>query len=244
VNVPESWLRSFCNPSLSGRRLADKLTMAGLEVEAYAPVGAQLQGDIVVAEVLSVEKHPNADKLTVCRVRAGRETVQVVCGAPNVRPGMKAPLARVGVKAVRGIESHGMLASARELGLSEDHAGVLELPATAKSGSDARKLLGLDDHVMTFKLTPNRPDCLSVLGIAREVTALTWAKLTAPAIKPVAARSKAKHPFGITHAEGCGRFAGRVIRNLDAAAPSPAWIRQRLVRPGERSFSAQVDVAN
>ncbi|HZN85385.1 MAG TPA: phenylalanine--tRNA ligase subunit beta [Burkholderiales bacterium] len=244
MNVPESWLRSFCDPSLSGRQLADKLTMAGLEVEGYAPVGAQLQGDVVVAEVLSVEKHPNADKLTVCRVRAGRDTVQVVCGAPNVRPGMKAPLARVGVKAVRGIESHGMLASARELGLSEDHSGILELPASAKPGSDARKLLGLDEHVMTFKLTPNRPDCLSVLGIAREVSALTGAKLTAPAIRPVAAESKAKHPFGITHAEGCGRFAGRVIRGVDAAAPTPGWMRQRLERAGQRSISALVDVTN
>jgi phenylalanyl-tRNA synthetase beta chain len=244
MNIPETWLRSFCDPSLSGRQLADKLTMAGLEVEAYAPVGAQLPGDVVVAEVLSVEKHPNADKLTVCRVRAGRETVQVVCGAPNVRAGMKAPLARVGMKAVRGIESHGMLASARELGMSDDHSGVLELPAAAKSGSDARKLLGLDDHVMTLKLTPNRPDCLSVLGIAREVSALTGAKLKAPAIKPVAAKSKARHPFGITHAEGCGRFAGRVIRNVNAAAPTPAWMRQRLERAGQRPISALVDVTN
>ena len=244
MNIPESWLRSFCDPSLPGRQLADKLTMAGLEVEAYAPVGAQLPGEVVVVEVLSVEKHPNADKLTVCRVRAGRETVQVVCGAPNVRAGMKAPLARVGVKAVRGVESHGMLASARELGLSDDHSGVLELPAAAKPGSDARKLLGLDDHVLTFKLTPNRSDCLSVLGVAREVSALTGAKLKAPAIKAVAAKSKAKHPFGITHAEGCGRFAGRVIRNVDAAASTPAWLRQRLERAGQRSISALVDVTN
>ena len=244
MNLPESWLRSFCDPSLSGQQLADKLTMAGLEVETYAPVVAQLQGEVVVAEVLSVEKHPNADKLTVCRVRAGRETLRVVCGAPNVRAGMKAPLARVGVKAVRGIESHGMLASARELGLSEDHSGVLELPAAAKSGSDARKLLGLDEHVMTFKLTPNRGDCLSVLGIAREVAALTGAKLRAPVIKPVAAKSKAKHPFGITHREGCGRFAGRVIRGVNAAAPTPAWMCRRLERAGQRSISALVDVTN
>ena len=244
MNIPESWLRSFCNPSLPGRQLADKLTMAGLEVETYAPVGAQLPGDVVVAEVLSVEKHPNADKLTVCRVRAGRETVQLVCGAPNVWAGMKAPLARVGVKSVRGIESHGMLASAKELGISDDHSGILELPAAAKSGSDARKLLGLDDHVMTFKLTPNRPDCLSVLGIAREVSALTGAKLNAPAIKAVAAKNKAKHPFRITHADGCGRFAGRVIRNVDAAAPTPEWMRRRLERAGQRSISALVDVTN
>jgi phenylalanyl-tRNA synthetase beta chain len=170
--------------------------------------------------------------------------VQVVCGAPNVRAGMKAPLARVGVKAVRGVDSHGMLASARELGLSEDHSGVLELPAAAKPGSDARKLLGLDDHVLTLKLTPNRADCLSVLGVAREVSALTGATLKAPAIKAVAAKSKAKHPFRITHAEGCGRFAGRVIRNVDAAAPTPGWMRQRLERAGQRSISALVDVTN
>ena len=244
MNLPESWLRSFCNPPLPGRQLADKLTMAGLEVEAYAPLGARLQGEVVVAEVLRVEKHPNADKLTVCRVRAGRETLQVVCGAPNVRAGMKAPLARVGVKTVRGIESQGMLASAKELGLSEDHSGILELPAAAKSGSDARKLLGLDEHVMTFKLTPNRGDCLSVLGIAREVSALTGAKLKSPVIRPVAAQNKAKHPFGITHAEGCGRFAGRVIRNVDAAAATPAWMRRRLERAGQRPISALVDVTN
>ena len=244
MNVPESWLRSFCNPKLSGQELADKLTMAGVEVEAYQPVGAKLEGDVVVVEVLSVEKHPNADKLTVCRVKSGKDTVQVVCGAPNVRAGMKAVLAKIGTKAVRGIDSHGMLASARELGLSDDHAGILELPATAKSGADARTLLGLDDHVMTLKLTPNRADCLSVLGVAREVAALTGSPLTLAAIKPVARKNGEKHPVRISAPEGCGRFAGRVIRNVNAAAPTPDWMKRRLERSGQRSISALVDVTN
>jgi phenylalanyl-tRNA synthetase beta chain len=243
VNIPESWLRSFCNPSLAGQALADKLTMAGVEVEDYRALGAP-PGEVVVAEVLSVEKHPNADKLTVCQVRAGKETVQVVCGAPNVRAGMKAPLARIGIKEIRGVQSHGMLASARELGLSEDHSGLLELPADAKPGANARKLLELDDHVMTLKLTPNRADCLSVLGVAREVAAITGEKLQVPAIPKIPAKSKAVHPVRISAPEGCGRFAGRVIRNVDATAPTPDWMKRRLERAGQRSISALVDVTN
>jgi phenylalanyl-tRNA synthetase beta chain len=252
MNVPESWLRSFCNPSLSGRELADKLTMAGVEVEAYEPVGPQFSG-VVVGEVLAVEKHPNADKLTVCKVKAGKETLQVVCGAPNVRAGMKAPLATVGarlpdlqIKAaeLRGVKSQGMLCSARELGLSADHSGLLELPAEAKSGADARAALGLDDHVMTLKLTPNRADCLSVLGVAREVAAITKAKLKPVEIKAVPAKNKAKHPVKLADPEGCGRFAGRVIRGVNSQAKTPAWMRERLERSGQRSISALVDVTN
>ncbi|MCD6043727.1 MAG: phenylalanine--tRNA ligase subunit beta, partial [Burkholderiales bacterium] len=251
MNIPESWLRSFCNPRLSGRELADKLTMAGVEVEAYQPVGPPFDG-VVVGEVLSVERHPHADKLTVCKVKAGKETLQVVCGAPNVRAGMKAPLARVGAKlpgleikaaSLRGVESQGMLCSARELGLSDDHSGLLELP-NAKPGSDARAALGVDDHVMTLKLTPNRADCLSVLGVAREVSAITGTSLEIPAIKAIPAKSKAKHPVRISAPEGCGRFAGRVIRGVDASAPTPAWMRERLERAGQRSISALVDVTN
>jgi phenylalanyl-tRNA synthetase beta chain len=244
VNLPESWLRSFCDPKLGGQALADKLTMAGIEVEAYQPVGAGLEGALVVAEVLAVARHPNADKLTVCQVRDGKDTVQVVCGAPNVRPGMKAVLAKIGTKALRGVDSHGMLASARELGLSEDHSGLLELPASARPGADARPLLGLDDHVLTLKLTPNRADCLCVLGVAREVSALTGSPLTPPEIKPVAKKNGEKHPLKISAPEGCGRFAGRVIRNVNAAAPVPDWIKQRLERAGQRSISALVDVTN
>jgi phenylalanyl-tRNA synthetase beta chain len=250
--VPESWLRSFCNPPISGAELAERLTMAGIEVEAYEPCGPQFSG-VVVGEILKVDRHPNADKLTVCAVSTGSEKLQVVCGAPNVRPGMKAPLATAGARLpgiqikeapLRGVNSQGMLASARELGLSNDHSGLLELPKEAKPGSDVRSVLGLDDWVMTLKLTPNRADCLSILGVAREVSALTGARLEVPAISPVSAKSGAKHAVRISAPEGCGRFAGRVIRGVNAAAPTPQWMRQRLERAGQRSISALVDVTN
>jgi phenylalanyl-tRNA synthetase beta chain len=242
MKVPESWLRSLCDPALSGRELADKLTMAGLEVEAYEPLGAQMASDVVVAEILAVEKHPNADKLTVCKVKAGKETLQVVCGAPNVRVGMKAPLARIGTKELRGVQSEGMLCSARDLGLSDDHSGLLEIEG--KAGSDARVPLGLDDHIFTLKLTPNRADCLSMLGIAREAAAVTKSKLTPVAIKPVPAKSKARHPVKLSAPQACGRFAGRVIQGVDAKAKTPQWMRERLERAGQRSISALVDVTN
>ena len=251
MNVPENWLKDFVPIKGGIGKLAHGLTMQGLEVESCASVGAALKG-VVVGKVLSVEKHPNADKLTVCTVDTGKEQVKVVCGAPNVRVGMLAPLALPGaslgkiqikVSSLRGIESHGMLCSAKELGLSEDHSGLLEL-AGAKPGSAVGKALELDEHVLGFSLTPNRGDCLSVLGIAREVSALTGAKLKAPDIKAIPARSKAKHPVRISNPEGCGRFTGRVIRNVNAAAPTPEWMRRRLERAGQRSISALVDVTN
>ncbi|HEY5899011.1 MAG TPA: phenylalanine--tRNA ligase subunit beta, partial [Burkholderiales bacterium] len=250
MNVPESWLRSFCNPSMSGAELAERLTMAGLEVEAYAPVGPHFSG-VVVGEVLSVERHPNADKLTVCTVDAGGENVRVVCGAPNVRVGMKAPLAKVGAQlpgmairktTLRGVDSAGMLCSARELGLSDDHSGLLELEG--RPGTDARTALELDDYVFTLKLTPNRADALSVLGVAREVAALTGAPLELPTIPAVPAKSAARHPVRISAPEGCGRFTGRVIRGVNAAAATPQWMKRRLERAGQRSISALVDVTN
>src|SRR6185436_2697982 len=231
MNIPESWLRALCNPRLSGRELADKLTMAGVEVEAYEPVGPKF-ANVVVGEVLEVKRHPNADKLSVCKVKAGKETVQVVCGAPNVRGGMKAPLATIGTKEIRGVRSQGMLCSARDLGLSDDHSGLLEIEG--KTGSDARAALGLDDHILTLKLTPNRADCLSVLGVAREVSALTKTRLKPVEIRAVPARSKARHPVKLPAPEGCGRFTGRVIRGVNARAPSPAWMRERLERAGQR----------
>jgi phenylalanyl-tRNA synthetase beta chain len=250
MNVPESWLRSFCNPSISGEVLAERLTMSGLEVESYGAVGPQFTG-VVVGEIVDVQRHPNADKLTVCTVDAGGELLQVVCGAPNVRKGMKAPLAtvgaqlptlRIGKTSLRGVDSAGMLCSAKELGLSDDHSGLLELDAAV--GADVRKALGLDDRVFTLKLTPNRADALSILGVAREVSALTGAKLEQPRIDKVAAKGTAKHAVRISAPEGCGRFAGRVIRNVNAAAPTPEWMKQRLERAGQRSISALVDVTN
>jgi phenylalanyl-tRNA synthetase beta chain len=250
VIVPESWLRAFCNPAIPGEELAHRLTMAGVEVESYAAVGPAFSG-VVVGEILAVERHPNADKLTVCTVSTGKERLQVVCGAPNARKGMKAPLAKVGAKlpsleikpaSLRGVQSEGMLCSAKELGLSEDHSGLLELDAAV--GSDARAALGLDDKVFTLKLTPNRADCLSILGVAREVAALTGSPLENPPAGEIAAKGNASHPVRITNPEGCGRFAGRVIRGVDARAPTPAWLRQRLERAGQRPISALVDVTN
>ncbi|MDA8108724.1 MAG: phenylalanine--tRNA ligase subunit beta [Betaproteobacteria bacterium] len=251
MQIPESWLRAFVDPALSTEELAHLLTMSGLEVESCAPVAAPFSG-VVVARVLSVERHPDADKLSVCRVDAGGAPLQIVCGAPNVRAGMKAPLARVGAKLpgieiraakLRGVDSQGMLCSARELGLSEDHSGLLEIDPAAPVGGDVRALLELDDQVLTLKLTPNRADCLSVLGVAREVAALTGARLAGHEAPAVAAASDARHPVRITH-PGCGRFAGRVIRGVDAAAPTPEWMKRRLERAGQRSISALVDVTN
>jgi phenylalanyl-tRNA synthetase beta chain len=195
----------------------------------------------------------------VCEVDAGESRLlQIVCGAPNVAVGMKAPLARVGARVpsadgtqteiraatMRGVESHGMLCSARDLGMSQDHSGLLALDPGAQIGRDVREVLALDDHVLLIKLTPNRADCLSVLGVAREVAALTGAPLKTPPTAPVAHACEARFPVRISDPEGCGRFTGRVLRNVDAAAPTPDWMRQRLQRAGQRCISALVDVTN
>lgn len=259
MQFSERWLRTLVNPSLTTEELAHLLTMSGLEVEEVAPVAPPCTG-VVVAEVLAVEKHPNADRLSVCKVDAGTgEVLQIVCGAPNVAAGMKVPCAKVGarlagesadkpfeIKAakMRGVESRGMLCSAKELGLSDDHGGLLALPASAAVGTDIREALGLEDSLFTIKLTPNRADCLSVLGVAREVAALTGAPLERPEVKAIPATLDAKHPFSITNGDACGRFAGRVIRGVNAAAPTPDWMKERLERSGQRSISALVDVTN
>src|SRR5882672_7035273 len=254
MQFSERWLRSFVDPPLASEELARLLTMSGVEVETCVPVAPPFTG-VVVGQVLSVQRHPNADRLTVCSVNAGAGgPLTVVCGAPNVAAGMKAPVAMVGanlpggleIKAasMRGVESRGMLCSARELGLSDDHSGLLALPADAQVGRDVREVLALDDRVFTLKLTPNRADCLSVLGVAREVSALTRTKLQAPEILPVPAASDATFPVKISDPRGCGRFAGRVIRGVDAGAATPAWMRERLERAGQRSISALVDVTN
>ncbi len=253
MQLPESWLRAMVDPPLATAELAHLLTMSGLEVESIEPVAPPF-AQVVVGQVLEVARHPNADKLTVCKVDAGQGApLAIVCGAPNVAAGMKAPCALVGAAlpgieikraAVRGVESNGMLCSARELGLSDDHSGLLLLPADAPIGRDVREVLGLEDRVLTIKLTPNRADCLSVLGIAREVAALTGAKLAPPATAAVPARNDATFPVKISGPSGCGRFAGRVIRNVNAAAPTPEWMKRRLERAGQRSISALVDVTN
>ena len=251
--VPESWLRSFCNPPLGAEALAHGLTMAGLEVESCEAVAPACVG-VVAAQVLSVQRHAGADKLAVCMVDAGHGPVQVVCGAPNVRAGMKAPLATVGARLadgaeiaqakLRGVDSHGMLCSARELGLSEDHSGLLELAADARPGADIRQLLELDERLFDIKLTPNRADCLSVLGVAREVAALTRAPLKLPRIAPVTARIADTLSVRIEAPDLCGRFSGRVLRGVDARAATPEWMKRRLERAGQRPISALVDISN
>ncbi len=253
MQILESWLRSFTDPALSTADLAHLLTMSGLEVEAVQPVAGEFSG-VVVGEVIHAEKHANADKLTVCKVDVGGEILQIVCGAPNVRAGMKAPLARVGAKLpggmdirqakMRGVESFGMLCSARELGLSQDHAGLLELDAGAATGADIRAVLALDDHVLTLKLTPNRADCLSVLGVAREVSALAGVALVQPVFAAVPASVADRLPVKVSAPDLCGRFSGRVVRDVNARAVTPEWMKRRLERSGQRPISALVDISN
>ena len=262
MQFPESWLREFCDPPLSTAELAELLTMSGLEVEELRPVAPPFTG-VVVARILEAAPHPNADKLRVCRVDAGAaspgEPLQIVCGAPNARAGILVPLAlvgaelppgesgqplRIGVGKLRGVESRGMLCSARELGLSQDHAGLLELSAEAVPGADLRESLQLDDTVFTLKLTPNLGHALSVFGIAREVSALTGSPLRTPVIPPVAAVHDQRLPVEVLAPDLCGRFSGRVIRDVDPAAPTPAWMIERLARCGQRSVNALVDISN
>ncbi len=253
MQFSEAWLRSLVNPELSAEQLGHRLTMAGLEVEALEPVAPAFDR-VVVAEIISAERHPDADRLQLCRVDVGSgEPLQIVCGAPNARPGLKTACALVGARLpameikrakVRGVESFGMLCSAKELGIDPDAAGILELPAEAPSGTDLRDFLGLDDRLFTLKLTPNRGDCLSVLGIAREVAALTGATLQAPDATPVAAQSADRQAVVVEAGAACPRYCGRVIRGIDPTAQTPEWMRRRLIRSGLRVIHPVVDVTN
>ncbi|NCT81609.1 MAG: phenylalanine--tRNA ligase subunit beta [Comamonadaceae bacterium] len=263
MQFPESWLREFCNPPLSTEKLAELLTMSGMEVEELRPVAPPFHG-IVIAEILEAEQHPNADKLRVCKVNAGAafnngEPLQIVCGAPNARVGIKVPLAtvgaelppgedgkpfKIGVGKLRGVESFGMLCSARELKLSEDHGGLLELAADAVIGDDIRKHLNLDDTLFTLKLTPNLGHGLSVFGIAREVAALTGAPLLKAALPAVQPTTDHKLPVRIEAPDLCGRFSGRIVKGINTAAKTPDWMVRRLERCGQRSVTALVDISN
>ncbi len=259
MQFPESWLREFCNPELSSAKLAELLTMSGMEVEESRPAAPPFTG-VVVAKVLEVARHPNADRLSVCQVDAGTGALlNIVCGAPNVRPGILVPCAIVGASLppqqdgerfeirsgkLRGVESQGMLCSARELKLSEDHGGLLILADDAPVGQDIRAHLKLDDNILTLKLTPNLAHCLSVYGVAREVSALTGAALHTPEFAPVRASFKDKLPVKIEAPDLCGRFSGRIIRNVNPRAATPPWMVDRLARCGQRSVSALVDISN
>ncbi len=259
MQFPESWLRSFCNPDLTTQQLADLLTMAGLEVEELDPVAPPFTG-VVVGHVLEVSKHPDADRLNVCKVDAGTGSIlQIVCGAPNVRPGIKVPCATVGAELppgadgkvfkiklgkLRGVESQGMLCSARELGISEEANGLHILPEDAPLGQNIRDYLKLDDTLFTLKLTPNLAHCLSVQGIAREVSALTGAPLTLPEVAPVKPAIDATIPVKVDAADLCGRFVGRVIQGVNPQAKTPDWMIERLARCGQRPVSPLVDISN
>ena len=259
MQFPESWLREFCNPPLSTQELADTLTMAGLEVEELRPVAPPFT-KIVVGEIKEAVQHPDADRLRVCQVDVGQGALlNIVCGAPNARVGIKVPCALVGaelppgddgkpflikVGKLRGVESQGMLCSARELKLSEDHGGLLELDAAAPVGQDIRAYLNLDDTLFTLKLTPNLAHCLSVYGIAREVSALTGAPLQSPAFPAVAAKLTDTLPVKVSAPDLCGRFSGRIVRNVNTRAATPQWMLDRLARCGQRGVSPLVDISN
>ena len=263
MQFPESWLREFCNPPLSTTQLADLLTMSGLEVEALRPVAPPFSR-VVVGEIVESEQHPNADRLRVCKVDAGVHSrdgmLQIVCGAPNARVGIKVPLALLGAELppaeegaapfaiqlgqLRGVESQGMLCSARELKLSDDHGGLLELSADAPVGADVRQVLQLDDTLFTLKLTPNLGRALSVYGIAREVSALTGTPLKTPAFPPAAVALADKLPVEVQAPDLCGRFSGRIVRNVNTQAKTPAWMVDRLARCGQRPVTALVDISN
>ena len=259
MQFPESWLRAFCNPSHTSQQLADTLTMAGLEVEELRPFAPAFTG-VVVGQILSAEQHPNADRLRVCQVDVGQgAALNIVCGAPNARVGIKIPCATVGallppgedgkpfaikLGKLRGVESQGMLCSAKELQISEDSNGLLELAEDAVIGRDIREQLALDDMLFTLKLTPNLAHCLSVYGIAREVSALTDTPLTQPEFPKAAVQVQDRLAVKVDAPDLCGRFSGRVVRGVNTQAQTPAWMVERLARCGQRSISPLVDISN
>lgn len=253
MKLSEQWLREWVDPQISTEDLVAQLTMAGLEVDSMEPAAAEFSG-VVVAEVVDVAPHPDADKLRVCRVNAGAEPLQIVCGAPNVRVGMRVPAALVGAvlpgdlkikKAkLRGVESSGMLCSARELGLADDHGGLMALPVDAPIGVDVRSYLNLDDTLIEVDLTPNRGDCLSVAGIAREVAVLNRLTAKAPETVPVQPGCDVTFPVAVSAPDACPRYLGRVIGGVDARAETPLWMQERLRRSGLRSLGPLIDVTN
>jgi phenylalanyl-tRNA synthetase beta chain len=253
MKFSENWLRLHVNPALDSEQLAHVLTMAGLEVEELEPVASDFSS-VVVAEILSAEKHPDADRLQVCRVNIGTgEPLQIVCGAPNARAGLKAPCALVGAvlpgfnikqAKVRGIESFGMMCSSKELGLAEESSGLLELPEDAPVGQDIRQYLDLNDKLITLKLTPNRSDCLSIIGVARDVAALTDTPLAPLETVAIAELDTTQKAVKVAESVACPRYCGRVVKGVDAAAKAPAWMVRRLERSGIRSISAIVDITN
>lgn len=254
MKFSENWLREWVNPQVSTEELSEQLTMAGLEVDAIEPAAPAFEG-VVVGEIISAEPHPDADKLQVCQVNVGGdEPLNIVCGAPNARAGLKAPTAVVGARLpgdfkikkakLRGVPSFGMLSSAKELGLSEAAEGLMELPADAPVGQDLREYLQLDDVSIELGLTPNRSDCLSIEGVAREVGVLNRCEVQGPDMAPVESASEAVFGVTITATADCPRYVGRVIQGIDPQAETPIWMQEKLRRSGVRSLGPVVDVTN
>jgi phenylalanyl-tRNA synthetase beta chain len=253
MKFSEQWLRGWVSPQASRDELVARLSMAGLEVDSVTLAAGEFSG-VIVGEVLATEQHPDADKLRVCQVSDGSETFQVVCGAPNVRPGLKIPFAKIGAllpsdfkikKAkLRGVESNGMLCSQSELQVGEGNDGLMELPDDAPTGQDFRVYLELDDASIEVDLTPNRGDCLSLAGLAREVGALYAAPVTRPPIAAVAAVNDEVRPVEVLAPAACPRFLGRVVRNVDLSKTTPLWMVERLRRSEVRSIDAAVDITN
>jgi len=254
MQFSERWLRTLTDPPLDTAGLCDLLTMAGLEVESVVPAAPPFTG-VVVGRIDKVAPHPDADRLRVCTVDAGGGVaLQIVCGAPNAAAGMKVALAQVGAvlpgdvairnSTVRGVESAGMLCSAKELGISDDAAGLLALAADSTPGADLRAALALDDALITLKITPNRADCLSMIGLARDVAAAAGSTLSLPEIAATPVTGKARREVRVLEPVGCPRFVSRTIEGIDPKAPSPSWMQERLERSGIRSISAVVDITN
>ncbi|MBV8973480.1 MAG: phenylalanine--tRNA ligase subunit beta, partial [Sinobacteraceae bacterium] len=254
MKIPYSWLTEWTAIPWDARELGSRLTMSGFEVEALEPAAPPFTA-VVVGEILAADRHPQADKLQVCKVSIGRGApLQIVCGASNARRGLKSALAMVGAQLpgevtigaakLRGMESQGMLASARELGLADTSSGILELPDDAPVGAALREYLNLDEMVLHLNITPNRGDAMSVLGVAREVVALSGGSLTAPSIARVPTQGSGSFPVRLADAAGCPRFAGCIVRGIDNAAATPLWMRERLRRAGLRSITPVVDITN
>ncbi len=254
MKISEQWLREWVSLKLGTSDLTRRLTMAGLEVTGVVPVAPDLKG-VVVGEIMAVTPHPSAEHLNCCRVKIGKKKIiAVVCGAPNAVIGMKAPVARPGAQLpgkrtveeteIRGVLSQGMLCSAEELGLEDSSAALMQLDEDARPGEPLIEHLRLDDAAIEIDLTPNRGDCLSVAGIARELAAITGAPLRQPRIKPVRATSRRKFPLSVSAPADCPRYVGRVIENIDPHAVTPIWMKERLRRSGVRSIHPVVDVTN
>ncbi|XKM12899.1 phenylalanine--tRNA ligase subunit beta [Orbaceae bacterium ac157xtp] len=254
MKFSESWLREWVNPNISSDELSEQLTMAGLEVDGVEPVAGEFTG-VVVGHVVECKQHPNADKLRITKVDIGeKELLNIVCGAPNCREGLKVACATIGAvlpgdfkikpAKLRGEPSEGMLCSYSELGIAEDHNGIIELPSDAPVGTDIRKYLNLDDKIIEISVTPNRADCFGIMGVARDISAVNNIKIVEAKFKTAPVAINDKISIKIEEPNACPRYLGRIIKNIDIATPTPLWMKEKLRRGGIRSTDIAVDITN